>query len=173
MLIKLIGSGVIITAATCTGYVLAGRYSGRVRHIRLMQDGLRMLEGHILFTSTPLPEALKKTAKRLGKPVDRIFDISSELLDSRMGYTVEEAWSIALSSTRDLLCMNAEDIEIIANFTKTLGSTDKENQEKNFRLVEIQLNSQLKKAEENRDRNERMYKNLGFLLGATLIILLF
>jgi len=172
MLVKISACVVILAAATFGGYVMAGKYSGRVRHLRQVQDGLHMLESQILFTSTPLPEALQKTAERLDKPVSQIYVVASDILDSHMGYTAGEAWSIAIDQTVDRLCLDREDIEILRNFAKSLGSTDKENQEKNFRLAEHQLNSQLEKAEDARTRNERMYKNLGFLLGATLIILL-
>ena len=79
---------------------------------------------------------------------------------------------MAIDRTRDLLCLDYEDIDIVRGFGKNLGSTDKENQEKTFRLVKYQLEEQLKKAEEMRRKNEKLCKNLGFLLGAALVILL-
>lgn len=172
MFIKILGCIVILAATTSGGYVMAGKYSSRVRHLRLVQNGFSMIENEIFFTSTPLPQTFQKTAGRIGKPVNRVFAIASDILNSHMGYTAGEAWSIAIGRTKDILCLNEEDMEILRNFAKSLGCTDKENQEKNFRLVEVQLNLQLKKAEEDRSKNERMYKNLGFLLGATLVILL-
>jgi stage III sporulation protein AB len=39
-------------------------------------------------------------------------------------------------------------------------------------LAKYQLKAQQAKAEEERSKNERLYKNLGFLLGAALVILL-
>lgn len=172
MIVKFIGCLTILFSATAGGYMMAGKFAGRVRDLRAVQEGLNMLESEILFTSTPLPEALHRTAERLEKPVNRIFSTAAQILDSRMGYTAGEAWSMAFERNRDSLYFNGEDLDIIKNFGKSLGSTDKENQEKNFRLVRLQLNSQQIKAEEERSKNERMYRNLGFLFGATIIILL-
>ncbi|MDI6705401.1 MAG: stage III sporulation protein SpoIIIAB [Bacillota bacterium] len=172
MILKMIACSVVLFSATAAGFVIAGRFSGRVRDLRLIQEGLKMMESEILFTSTQLPEALLNTSAKLEAPLDRVFVHAAQILEGRMGYTAGEAWNLAFEKYLEALCFNKEDLEIIRDFGKSLGSTDKANQEKNFRLARLQISSQQVKAEEDRGRNERMYKNLGFLLGVTIIILL-
>lgn len=172
MILKGVGCSLILVAATAGGYVMASKFSGRVKHLRQFIEGLHMLESDILFTSTPLPEALQKVAERQDEPASQVFSIASQIISSCMGFTAGEAWSIALDDTSHLLYLTGEDIDILKNFGNTLGATDKENQKKHFRLATVQLESQLRKAEEDRQKHERMYKNLGFLFGATLILLL-
>lgn len=151
---------------------MAFGYTRRVRELRAFQHALHILESEIMFTSTPLPQAVLKISRRLDRPLDRLFGLFGHILGQRIGYTAGEALAVAISKSRNLLCLNGEDIDIILGFGKNLGSTDRENQEKNFRLVKYQLGVQLKEAEEERNKNERLYKSLGFLLGAALVILL-
>lgn len=172
MILKVVACSAVLFSATAAGFVIAGRFSGRVRDLRLLQEGLKMMESEILFTSTQLPEALLNTSAKLEAPMGRVFMHAAQILEGRMGYTAGEAWNLAFEKYMESLCFSREDMEIIRSFGKSLGSTDKANQEKNFRLTRLQLGSQQAKAEEERGRNERMYKNLGFLLGATIIILL-
>ncbi|MGI6703382.1 MAG: stage III sporulation protein SpoIIIAB [Clostridia bacterium] len=172
MMIKLIGCLIIMACSTSGGYLLAAGYTRRVRELRIFQHALQALESEILFTSTPLPQAVSRMTRRLERPVNRVFDLFGHILEQRDGHTADEAWNMAIDRTRDLLCLDYEDIDIVRGFGKNLGSTDKENQEKTFRLVKYQLEEQLKKAEEMRRKNEKLCKNLGFLLGAALVILL-
>jgi stage III sporulation protein AB len=172
MMIKLIGCLTILFCSTAAGYLLASGYTKRVRELRIFQHALQSLESEIMFTSTPLPQAVKKTAVRLESPMDRMFGFFGNMLEQRTGHTAGEVWNMALDQARDFLCLDREDLEIIRDFGKNLGSTDKANQEKNFQLVKFQLEVQLAKAEEKRRRNEKLCKNLGFLLGAALVTLL-
>jgi stage III sporulation protein AB len=172
MIVKVFGCLVIMVCATLAGFVLANGYKKRVRELRAFQQALQMLESEILYTSTPLPQAVDRTARSLAAPVNRIFAVVGKVLDSRTGCTAGEAWCMGVDQTKDLLSLDSEDIEIIRSFGKNLGSVDKENQEKSFTLAKYQLRAQQAKAEEERSKNERLYKNLGFLLGAALVILL-
>ncbi|MDD3298929.1 MAG: stage III sporulation protein SpoIIIAB [Bacillota bacterium] len=172
MIIKLFGCLIIMACSTSGGYLLAIGYTRRVRELRVFQQALQVLESEILFTSTPLPQAVLQIASRLDRPVDRLFGLFGHILEQRVGHTAGEAWNMAIDGTRDLLCLDREDIDIVRSFGQNLGSTDKENQEKSFRLVKYQLETQLRKAEDKRNKNEKLCKNLGFLLGAALVTLL-
>ncbi len=172
MIIKIFGCLVIMTCATSAGFLMANGYKKRVWELRAFQQALQVLESEILYTSTPLPQAVDKTAHSTEAPVNRIFFDVGQILEERKGYTAGEAWCTAVDRNRDILSLDCEDLQIIRSFGKNLGSIDKENQEKSFKLAKYQLKAQQAKAEEERSKNERLYKNLGFLLGAALVILL-
>jgi stage III sporulation protein AB len=172
MFLKAVCSMVILLCSTAGGLAMAARFPGRVNHIRMVQQALNMLESEILFTSTPLPEAFQRVAQRIGRPLDRVFFTVLSILDENAGYTAGEAWNMAFERNRGVMLLNSEDLDIIKAFGKGLGSTDRENQQKIFHMIRFQLDSQLVKAEDDRSKNEKMYKNLGFLLGVTIIILL-
>lgn len=172
MMLKIMGCLIIMICSTSGGYLLAFGYTRRVRELRAFQHAIQSLESEILFTLTPLPQAVQRMAARLDKPMDRLFDLFGNILEQRAGYTAGEAWDMAVEHARGFLCFEREDLEIIRGLGKNLGSTDKVSQEKSFKLVKYQLEAQLVKAEEKRNRNEKLCKNLGFLLGAALVILI-
>ncbi len=152
--------------------MLASGYKRRVTELRVFQNALGLLESEIMFASTPLPRAVSELKRGLREPVAGLFGLFGFILKQRAGYTADEAWSMAINETRKFLCLDKEDIDIILDFGKNLGSTDKENQQKNFLRIRYQLDEQLRKAEEKRGRNEKLCKSLGFLLGAALVTLL-
>lgn len=172
MIIKLFGCLVIMACSTSAGYMLASGYRKRVIELRGFQSALQLLEDEIMFTSTPLPQAGLELGKRMNSPIADLFELFGHILKQRIGYTAGEAWNMAMDKYRNFLCLNQEDIDIILGFGKNLGSTDKENQQKSFRLVRHRLEEQLKKAEDGRIKNEKLCKSLGFLLGAALVTLL-
>ena len=70
------------------------------------------------------------------------------------------------------LNLNNDDIEIIKELGISLGQTDLEGQLKNIRLVQTALKSQLDNAREEKNRNFKLYRNMGVLCGLILIIII-
>ena len=68
--------------------------------------------------------------------------------------------------------MKKEDIDIIRNLGRLLGKTDIEGQISEIKLVNNFLDIQIKDAEEEKNKNEKMYRTLGIVAGMTITILL-
>ena len=85
---------------------------------------------------------------------------------------MEDAWNNSIEKHLSNSFLNKLDIELIKNFGKIVGKSDTEDQKKHFNLIYAQLEHHEKMAEEERKKNERMYRSLGFLLGAALYIIL-
>lgn len=68
--------------------------------------------------------------------------------------------------------INTIDKELLRSFGRVIGKSDTEDQKKHFKLVYAQLEHHEKMAEEERRNNEKMYKSMGFLLGAAILIIL-
>lgn len=81
-----------------------------------------------------------------------------------------EAWSYALknSSTN----MNQEDLEVLKTLEKLLGKTSIEGQLSEIELLKTSVDNQIQKAEEERGKNEKLYKNLGIIVGLAIVIIL-
>jgi stage III sporulation protein AB len=56
MLLKLLGSLIIIAGATVIGFTYSGIYLQKVKQLRDMQFALNMMETEISYTATPLIE---------------------------------------------------------------------------------------------------------------------
>ena len=65
------------------------------------------------------------------------------------------------------------DINLIKKLGNTLGKTDLEGQMSEIDQFKILLQMQIKKAEEGRKKNEKMYKSLGTIVGLAIVIILF
>src|SRR5699024_8268442 len=97
----------------------------------------------------------------------------SRHLEHKMGANIAEAWELALDKNKAHLAMLDEDYEVISGFGSQLGMADKESQKQLFKIAQLQLKRQEEKAQEERNRYEKMYRSLGFLTGLAIIIILF
>lgn len=170
--IKIIGSIFIIFSSSGIGYILGKDFSRRVEQLKLLRMSLQMLETEIEYSSTPLPYAFESISKKCISPVREIFKDVSDNLKGNHFSTVGEAFEKALIDCREITCFKKEDMEILKSFSHSIGSSDREGQEKSFRLVIKQLEGQEDRAEESRAKNEKMYKSLGLLAGLAIAIIL-
>lgn len=172
MLIKLLGSILVISACTAAGYVLSRDSSRRPSHLRDLQSLLQMMENEIGYMSNLLVDAFDNIAKTNRCEVSGIFKGTSRYMKENNGIPASSAWERTLDKEMPALSLNREDRGILISFGKMLGNSDLDGQLKNIRLTLQQLRLQEKKAEENKKKNELMYKRLGLLLGIAIVIVL-
>lgn len=89
-----------------------------------------------------------------------------EMKEKLGGQAWEESWKNATTN------LKKEDILIIQSFGKSMGQTDVEGQVSQIELIENFLDTQLKQAEEEKKKNEKMYRTLGVVTGSMLVIVL-
>ena len=65
-----------------------------------------------------------------------------------------------------------EDKEALKSLGKLLGSTDISGQVNQLKLVNIFLDEQIRDAATSREKNEKMYKKLGIIVGLAVVIVL-
>ena len=70
------------------------------------------------------------------------------------------------------LSITNEDKIILNNLGKMLGKTDLNGQLNQIEMTEDFLNEQIIKAEKEMNKNEKLYKTLGMLLGLAIVIIL-
>lgn len=87
--------------------------------------------------------------------------------------TTKEAWNLAIEDTKDILNLNKDDLNLIKSIGNMLGKTDAEGQVSELNLSIGFIDSQIEKAENECEKNEKMYKSLGTIAGLGIIILLF
>ena len=66
-----------------------------------------------------------------------------------------------------------EDIELIKSLGTLLGKTDIEGQMSEIEQFKTMLETQIKIAEEEKNKNSKMYKSLGTIIGLAIVIVLF
>ncbi|WP_434644134.1 stage III sporulation protein SpoIIIAB [Thermoanaerobacterium thermosaccharolyticum] len=169
-MIKVVGMIMVLISSTLIGYLKSLKYTLRRRTIRAILSSLNILITEITYNQITLSEAFTKLSETSESGIGKLFLIASQILNSNEGYTASEAWEIALDKVGDLN-LNQDDIRILKSFGKGLGNSDIYNQEKNFKFTSELLKKQLSDAEELSKKNEKLYKNLGVLIGIAVIII--
>ncbi len=171
MILKLFGGLLVVAATGGLGFLFSYRYSSRPRELRSFRRLLQMLETEIVYGATPLPHALVSIAGRLQGSYSIFLEYTSQLLSKRTYSSVREAWVNAVETILGKTALTGPDRELLKSFGNVLGCSDREDQQKHFSLLYIQLKQQEDAAEEERKRNARMCKSLGVLFGAAVFIL--
>jgi len=143
-----------------------------MENLILLENCIKILETEIVYGASPLPEALFNVYRKGNKKVSYIFEkIRVHLLTDKEA-DVFNSFSTIAQEIKEKLNFKTEDIELLLSLGRTLGSSDRKDQEKNFKIILNQLQVLQKDAKKERDKNERMYKNLGILMGIAILIIL-
>ncbi|HHV45548.1 MAG TPA: stage III sporulation protein AB [Tissierellia bacterium] len=170
--LKLIGGFLIIFSSAILGFNYGNRFSKRFENLCFLEQCIKILETEIVYGAYPLPDALSNVYTKGNKKVSFIFErIKSHLLGSREGDVFNSFLSVA-DTVKDELSFKDEDIELFLSLGRILGSSDREDQEKNFRIVLNQIKLLQEDAKMEMDKNEKMYKNLGILMGIAIVLIL-
>lgn len=172
MLLKIIGSILVLAASGFLGFVLSRDCSRRPQELRELQGLLQMFENEISFLSNLLTDAFAKIYRSSKSEVAVFFEETADMLKINAGINASQAWETAVGKNLKMTSLNKEDEEILISFGKMLGNSDLEGQIKNIRLTLNQLKIQEQKAEESKAKNEAMYKRLGILGGIAIVIIL-
>lgn len=169
IIIKFIILITIFGASTSIGLLMSKKYKNRVIELREIKNAINILETKIKFTYEPIPEIFKEIAQALEKNIAEIFKKASEYIGEN---TTKEAWKRAIEESKQNLSLNEEDINIIQNLGNLLGKTDIDGQISEIKVVSNFIDAQSIKAEEERKKNEKMYRSLGTIVGLAIVIIL-
>lgn len=81
-----------------------------------------------------------------------------------------EAWEKAIETSETNL--TEEDKNVLFMLSKMLGQTDVEGQISQIEVTEEFLEKQIKEAEDEKNRNEKLYSRLGTTIGLVIVIIL-
>lgn len=171
-LLKLISSSLIFLTSTTIGYLYGRTFSSRLENLIFLEQCIKILETEIVYGATPLPEALTNVFKKGKSKVSYIFE---EIKNDLLTHKREGVYNSFLSVEKELyenLHLKKEDVEIFLALGRVLGTSDRRDQQKNFVLTLNQINAQILEAKNERNKNEKLYRNLGVLTGTGIIILL-
>jgi len=171
-MIKIFGAVLIVSASTVIGFMVAEFTRKRLLQLKDLEGALIQLENEIFFTRTALPEACLSVAQKSKYPISTLFNKVSNLLQYNSSDSVYDAFHKTLNEEIDGLYVDKEDKDILLDLAKALGESDLEGHKKIFSLAEHNLKTRIQSLEANVDKNIKMYRYLGFSLGAAVAILL-
>lgn len=157
----------IFLASLKVGQIISKKYSNRVTELKEMKNALNMFVTKIKFTYESVPECFTDIGNNIDGNIGKIFSSSASLMKEK---TAGEAWEKAIYLTQSSL--NDEDKAIIKNLGRTLGQTDLEGQVSEIKIVQDFLNTQIELAEKDKQKNDKLYKTLGGVVGLAIVIIL-
>ena len=173
MLFKICISAVIIGCTSSLGIIYANTFVERTRFLSNLIYALQILETEIVYTNTPLPEVLIKTANKTSSEITRIFENTANILLRKEGYIFSEAWKKAIDESNNIKKINQEDKELLISLGNGLGISNTQDQIKHIDLVRAGIKRNYESSLISQKKNTRLYKNLGLLLGLTIVVIFF
>lgn len=165
--IKLFILFLIFLSSLRAGKIIAKKYSNRVDELKEMKNALNMFLTKIKFTYESVPEAFIEIGNSVNGNIGKIFRTASENMKEK---AAGEAWEEVIEKTETSL--TEEDKGIIKNMGRMLGKTDLDGQISEIKLVQNFLNTQIEIAEREKQKNEKLYKTLGGVVGLAVVIIL-
>ena len=157
----------IFLVCSAIGLIKSQKYTWRVEELKEFKNALNMFENKIKFTYEDIPTVFKDISKKINGNVGNIFKNASEKMQNMQA---GEAWEYALENTYTSL--KKADIDIIKGLGRMLGKTDLSGQISEIKLVNNFIDAQIEDAKQEKDKNYKMYKTLGIVVGATIVIIL-
>ncbi|HEY8361433.1 MAG TPA: stage III sporulation protein AB [Tissierellaceae bacterium] len=172
LILKTLSLAIIFITCAILGYCYGQRFTLRYENLVSLEQCIKILETEIVYGATPLPTALSNVYKKGNPRVSYIFEkIKDDLLEKKRSFVFESFLEIE-DELYGKMNLKKEDVEIMLSLGRVLGSSDRHDQSKVFKIVLNQIEAQIEDAKIEKNKNEKLYRNLGVLAGIGLIILL-
>ena len=169
ILIKYIILFTILGISTSIGIILSKKSKNRVLELRELKNAINIIENKMKFTYETLGEIFKFVSENTKENISEVFYEASTKIKEN---STRNAWKNALKKCENKLNINNEDKNIILKLGNVLGKTDIDGQISELELASNFIDAQILKAEEERRKNEKMYKSLGTIIGLAIVIIL-
>ena len=139
----------------------------RVNELEEMKNALNMFQSKIKFTYEPIPEIFEEIAQNTSRSIGEVFRSAKEKMKIN---TANIAWEEAIEESQNNL--TKEDRYVLKTLSKLLGQTDVDGQTSQIEITQKFLETQLKEAQEQKEKNEKLYSKLGTTIGLAIVIIL-
>ena len=159
--LKITGAVLLVLSTTFCGFMLSVRLKSRCKFLLAFQDFLCTLETNIRYNTDDIIRLIEKSA------INPMLSVFSGTKHSDFS----NYWQKAITSIPQSYGLKNDDITVLENFGKALGTTDVEGQLNHIELYKNILNSQLIKSKEEYKEKSKLYKVLGFFTGSIIAIM--
>lgn len=164
ILIKNIELISIIMICSYLGFLKSKTFENRVLELSKFQNALVMFESKLKFTYEPIKSIFEEISNVIYKNENNVFFYTSK--EERNIYN---AWCIGIDKND---FFNDEDKNVTKMMGKLLGKTDIDGQLSEIELGLELINKQIKAAEIEKNKNSKLYKTMGVILGIGISIIL-
>ena len=164
--IKIVIYTFIFLSCSLIGILISKKYTNRVNELKEFKNALNIFKTKIRYTYEPIPDIFMQISENINSNIGNVFSPAANKMNV---LAAGEAWNIALKMEE--LSINQEDRNALENLSKLLGKTDLQGQLNQIEMTEDFLNEQIRKAEQEKNKNEKMYRTLGAIIGMVIVII--
>ena len=157
----------VLITSSLIGRFIAKKYSYRLEELEEIKNILNVFKSKIRFTYEPIPEIFREIASNAQENIGQIFEKAGKNMQD---FSAGEAWEKAVQTSETNL--TNEDLHVLLMLSKMLGQTDIEGQISQIEITENFLEKQIKEAQQEKNRNEKLYRKLGTTIGLAIVIIL-
>ena len=157
----------IFTISTHIGILISKQYSNRLIELKELKTALNILKTKMRFTNEPLHIIFKDISNTSKGNISNLFKAITKKLENN---SASFAWEDSIE--KETLTIKREDREVLKSMGKMLGKTDLNGQISEIELTEAFLETQIIDAQNEKNKNEKLYKNLGMITGVGIIVIL-
>ena len=165
ILVKLSIFILIIMITTRLGFLKVNLFKTRFEELQKFKSELMFMKTKIEFNYDPIKNIFEDISAVVYENKENVF---CSIKQNTNDFFKE--WEKGILIYKDVL--KKEDIQIIRNFGKMLGKTDKNGQISEIDLCVELIDKQIKDAEKILLKNEKLYKTLGVTSGISICIIL-
>lgn len=158
---------ILFISSCAIGKYISQKYKFRLEELEEVKNALNIFKTKIKFTYDPIPEIFVDIAKNSNKNVSNLFIKAKENMKES---TSSVSWEEAVDEYQGNL--NNEDKQVLKTLSKLLGITDADGQLSQIEVTETFLDEQIRQAQEEKNKNEKLYKKLGICAGLAIVIML-
>lgn len=172
LIIKIVGLLLIVFLSSFIGYLIANRYNARVKELEDIISAIDLLETRVKYTYDTISDSFEFVADNMKTKAYRIFMIAAANLKTNKNLSAGDIFRNTLDEEGSFLNIKNEDIDVLKGLGTSLGQVDLEGQLKNIILIKQLMQKQLDEAYEEKNKNYKVYRNMGVFVGLIIMIIL-
>ncbi len=167
-IMKTSGMILIVVCTTSLGLSMAKTLWNRVQELEAAFSALTALEGELRYTLAPPDEAVMRLESRESLAKAAFLPACASFC--RQGMPFPKAWLRAVSeATGD---MHPDDLDILSSLSDVLGQCDIQSQLTQLAGARERLGVQLEQARAKAASHAKLYRTMGVLAGAFIVVVL-
>ncbi|MDV4152172.1 stage III sporulation protein SpoIIIAB [Clostridium sp. AL.422] len=172
-MLKIIAITIIFLSSTYIGFYYGESFKRRSKNLKSVLKAVMFLNNEVIYSNTPLPEALNYVSMKLDDPIGNILSNVARNLESGQSKNVYDAFKEEYNENKSNLNLFEEDKMIIKDFIRGLGESGVYGQDKLFNITIENMKINCNAADELAKKNSKMYSAIGVCIGAMIGIFLF
>ncbi len=172
-MLRFLGALLVVAGAGGFGYLIAGSIDEHAATLRRLIAALQHLESDITFASVPLLTALRNAARAGGGTVGAFLAAVADQTARNDGQPLARTWHEVLGVHKADLLLTPAEVEVLERLGMVLGGSDREDQQKHLAMAQATLGQCSAEADGTARRTKRVWRYLGFTLGALAVVVLY